>query len=125
MTFINQLGGYSKEMLDTELPLRSLLKSRKEFQWMAQHTEGFEVVYCPKIDEHNKNFALGWEAFQSRLPSLQKEDYCMREEPTRPFQMFGSDFFSNGNREYLAHVDRASKQVSVVSFNKIGVSTKE
>ena len=44
MGLINQLGGYSKEMLDTALPLRPLLESRKEFQWMAEHTEAFEAV---------------------------------------------------------------------------------
>ena len=49
----------------------------------------------------------------------------MREEPTRPFQIVGSDFFSYGNREYLAYVDRASGWVSVICFNEIGVSTKE
>ena len=36
-----------------------------------------------------------------------------------------ADFFSYGNREYLAYVDRASGWVSVCCFNKIGVTTKE
>ena len=48
-----------------------------------------------------------------------------REEPSRPFEQVGADFFSYGNREYLSYVDRASGWISVCCFNKIGVSTKE
>ena len=47
------------------------------------------------------------------------------EEPSRTFQMVTADFFSYGNREYLAYVDRASGWMSICYFNKIGFRTKE
>ena len=47
-----------------------------------------------------------------------------REESSRTFQQVAADFFSSGNQEYLAYVDRASGWISVFSFNKVGVITK-
>ena len=47
------------------------------------------------------------------------------EQPTRPFQTVGADFFSYGGKEYLAYVDRASGWVSIVCFNKNGVTSNE
>ena len=41
---VNQLAGYSKKLIASALPLRPLLKSRKEFQWTNEHTEAFDVV---------------------------------------------------------------------------------
>ena len=48
-----------------------------------------------------------------------------REEPSRPLQIVAADFYSYGPREYLAYVDRLSGWVSIVCFNKIGVSASE
>ena len=83
------------------------------------------TVYWPRIDMDIEKIVQGCEACQSRLPSLQKEAFMEREEPSRPFEQVAADFFSYGNREYLAYVDRASGWVSVCCFNKIGVTTKE
>ena len=65
------------------------------------------------------------EACQLRLPSIAQEEMVEREEPSRPFQIVAADFFSYGPREYLAYVDRLSGWVSIVCFNKIGVSASE
>jgi transposase InsO family protein len=83
------------------------------------------TVYWPKIDEDIEQVVRRCDACQIRLPSLQKENYMEREEPSRTFQMVAADFFSYGNREYLAYVERASGWMSICCFNKIGVSTKE
>ena len=47
------------------------------------------------------------------------------EQPTRPFEQLGADFFSYRGKEYLAYVDRASRWVSIVCFNRNGVSLME
>ena len=65
----------------------------------------------------------GCEACQIRLPSLQKENYMKREEPSRIFQRVAADFLSYANREYLSCVDRASGWISICCLNKIDVST--
>ena len=83
------------------------------------------TVYWPRIDEDIEKVVRECEACQTRLPSQQKEAFMEREEPSRPFEQVGADFFSYGNREYLAYVDRATGWISVCCFNKIGVSTKE
>ena len=44
MGLVNQLGGYSKDLIETALPLRPLLKSKKVFQWMEEHTYAFEAA---------------------------------------------------------------------------------
>ena len=44
MGLVNQLGGYSKDLIETALPLRPLLKSKKVFQWMEEHTQAFKAV---------------------------------------------------------------------------------
>ena len=36
-----------------------------------------------------------------------------REEPSRPFEQVAADFFTWGNRDYLAYVDRATRWVEV------------
>ena len=71
------------------------------------------TVYWPKIDEDIEKVVRECEACQTRLPSQQKEAFMEREEPSRPFEQVGADFFSYGNREYLAYVDRASGWLSV------------
>ena len=59
------------------------------------------TVYWPKVDEDIEKVVQECEACQTRLPSQQKKAFMEREEPSRPFEQVGADFFSYGNREYL------------------------
>ena len=44
MGLVNQLTGHSKKLIQAALPLRPLLKTRKEFQWMEEHQNAMEEV---------------------------------------------------------------------------------
>ena len=74
MGLVNQLAGYSKKLIASALPLRPLLKSRKEFQWMNEHTEAFNVV--KKLVSNFPIRAL----FDPRLPTILKTDAARLKE---------------------------------------------
>ena len=42
MGLVNQLSGFSKDLMEAALPLRPLLKSKRVFQWLKEHTKSFE-----------------------------------------------------------------------------------
>ena len=44
MGLVNQLTGHSQMLVQAALPLRPLLKTKSEFQWMEEHTEAMEAV---------------------------------------------------------------------------------
>ena len=44
MGLVNQLTGHSQKLVQAALPLRPLLKTKSEFQWMEEHTEAMEAV---------------------------------------------------------------------------------
>ena len=82
------------------------------------------TMYQPQIDEDIEHLVRGCEAYQSRLPFLQKEDYMEREKTLRTFQHVAAYLFSYGNQKYLAYVDRANGWILIRCFIKIGISTK-
>ena len=52
------------------------------------------TVYWPRIVDDIERVVRECEACQTRLPSQQKEAFMEREEPSRPFEQVGADFFS-------------------------------
>ena len=65
---MNQLGGYSKVLIETALPMRPLLKSKKVFQLLEEHTQAFE-----KVKDIISNFPIRAH-FDPNLPTILETD---------------------------------------------------
>ena len=115
--FKDEMANFKCSILINEKRIVIPVEDRKEvFQDLHLAHQGIvrikrqvrNTVYWPKMEEDIEQVVQGCEACQIRFPSLEKENYMEREEPSRTFKMVAADFFSYGTREYLLFVDQAS-----------------